>query len=234
MVRWHAGKALAGATGGWIDLRGQPSGCGRRGTGRVRSCSEGDICRRLRDMPDHHTLNLRQRRDAGCMMFERGVSRLTLGSSGSSTPGSRCGSDRSSGGDEQYPSGSRGPGCWARTNCPPTMPGGRCAATGPSCGSLAHAAQGWILRPLCVSVPVTLVDSRSPSGAENNELPRLRYAASRCRVQGQGSTHRIPCRCSGRGVPGVQWWSTPSACPDLGHATQVHASRFRSGVDEGC
>ena len=120
MVRWHAGKALAGATGGWIDLRGQPSGCGRRGTGRVRSCSEGDICRRLRDMPDHHTLNLRQRRDAGCMMFERGVSRLTLGSSGSSTPGSRCGSDRSGGGDEQYPSGSRGPGCWARTNCPPT------------------------------------------------------------------------------------------------------------------
>jgi hypothetical protein len=135
MVRWHAGKALAGATGGWIDLRGQPSGCGRRGTGRVRSCSEGDICRRLRDMPDHHTLNLRQRRDAGCMMFERGVSRLTLGSSGSSTPGSRCGSDRSSGGDEQYPSGSRGPGCWARTNCPPTMPGGRCAATGPSARS---------------------------------------------------------------------------------------------------
>jgi hypothetical protein len=50
---------------GWIDLRGQPSGCDRRGAGRVRSCSEGGICRRLRDMPDDHTLNLRQRRDAG-------------------------------------------------------------------------------------------------------------------------------------------------------------------------
>jgi hypothetical protein len=57
--------ALAGAMGGWIDLRGQPSGCDRRGAGRVRSCSEGGICRRLRDMPDDHTLNLRQRRDAG-------------------------------------------------------------------------------------------------------------------------------------------------------------------------
>jgi hypothetical protein len=60
--------ALAGAMGGWIDLRGQPSGCDRRGAGRVRSCSEGGICRRLRDVPDDHTLNLRQRRDAGWMM----------------------------------------------------------------------------------------------------------------------------------------------------------------------
>jgi hypothetical protein len=44
--------ALAGAMGGWIDLRGQPSGCDRRGAGRVRSCSEGGICRRLRDVPE--------------------------------------------------------------------------------------------------------------------------------------------------------------------------------------
>jgi hypothetical protein len=52
MVRWRAGMALVGATGERIDLRGQPTGCDRRGAGRVRSCSEGGICRRLRDVPE--------------------------------------------------------------------------------------------------------------------------------------------------------------------------------------
>jgi hypothetical protein len=68
MVRRGAPEsAPGGATGGQIDLRGQPSGCDRRGAGRVRSCSEGGIAG-LKDMQDDPTLNLRQHRDAGWMM----------------------------------------------------------------------------------------------------------------------------------------------------------------------
>jgi len=60
MVRRRAESAPGGATGERINLRGQPSGCDRRGAGRVRSCSEGGIAV-FWDMQDDPTLNLRQR-----------------------------------------------------------------------------------------------------------------------------------------------------------------------------
>jgi hypothetical protein len=67
MMRRHAESAPDGATGERFNLRGQPSGCDRRGAGRVRSCSEGGIAA-IGDMQGDPTLNLRQHRDAGWMM----------------------------------------------------------------------------------------------------------------------------------------------------------------------